>query len=842
MAEMRKRRRLPAFLFVILLLIGFTVSTISVQHAYAEGNKSNQTESENKMDSLKDQMLGESFSNEGKDPSYLEKTLAKLFTGFTDFLIHVLSLKDYNELIFNQDNPSLILNTFDVGVFNVLNDFYSSFIGVSAYLAVIAVLAWAFIYMYKGNTFQGQSTLGGMTRGLIFYFLGLYLAGYLFQIVFFPNKVIVLFAIDGLYRATGWDVSQFDLLGIVAVEGVTSLPVAILYLVMAVCIGMMNYQYAMRMVTLLFLMVIFPWVSYASIFPGNQKAMDLWFRELASQVFIQAGHALGYALFVAVLVNDANFWVLFAFLIGMPTLTSLIRLLFGAPGGGTVKGGLGGGTLAAMTMMVKGISGGFGNNGGGNMLNLGANGIGKNSSSIAGGAGAMAGAGLSSGLNQAINNAGALNAPSFNGMNNGALNAPSFNGMNSGAVPGYSMNGAGSSAGQGIESGFDFAGESGNDGQSFNSGLRAATASRGLKGGAAYAIGSTSSKMSSGLKSGANKALKGAPTAILGAAGFIAGSALTGNFGGGFVGASLGAKSAGFMKQHVGAAGGALKEGIAGWREYRKDNPITQVEPAPHPLALPPKSGDPLLALPAGVGMSPGRGPLELPGIVHTPLADNSGVMVNRTQDKNMFPTFPSPMNPSGSLEGHSGGSGMASSFDYGPIPPLESPGSGGMGGEGMGFSFGDRGVGSEDSGPQGSITSPSGNGAANIPSSHNVQGSAPIPNGVERSSSVSGSVSNRTPDLSDPRSTQGPTSSNTDNSQLSTSKRTLTGGPVRNNDTGAVGSGHNSNSGSYNNGSIPSIGQDSSRVVNPPVQSAGPSRTISEGVKGQVSDGGHSN
>ncbi|SEB27588.1 hypothetical protein SAMN03159332_6253 [Paenibacillus sp. 276b] len=595
----RKGTGLSMRLILALLIfsIGILLPSIS-GFAHAETSTPEQV-ADGPTDQIRDGVFGERL-DEAEDPGYLERQLAGLIINFAEFIRKALGLKDLNELIFLKGSENLIFNTFDSSIFSIIVDFFNSFLTVSAWLAVLSILAWAFMIMFKGGTQQGQLSINSMSEGFVIYFVGLNLGGYMYKLVFSANYLVVLWAIDGLKMATGWDVTQVNILDIMTSE-TKSLGQAALIILIVFCVGMLNYQYALRLATLIFLMVIFPWVLYRCTTPGSQKVLDEWFREFAAQVFTQAGHAIGYAIFIAILAKQPSFWILLVFLVGMPTITSLVRIPIGAKGGGTVGGGFGMGTAMAVQGIVKGLRGK--GSGGKNAPPSNNNGIMPSDSFGATPATADALSPVSS--------------PSFNTMAGGASNlapaAPGKGGstkLNTGSRIGPSAN---SSSGSRTPSGGS---------SQPSSPLRNFVESRGGVVGLAKTGGAMAGKAAGAV------ARKSAIAAGAGA-GFIAGSALTGSMSGGFVGAALGSQGVAKLEQGAGAVAKGIKGLSQSYQSYRTENPIQETQMAQAPLALPMGSSPPL-ALPAGPGVQPGgtNRPLELSGPVHTPLQDQGGVMV----------------------------------------------------------------------------------------------------------------------------------------------------------------------------------------------------------------------
>ncbi|MET1174554.1 hypothetical protein [Paenibacillus amylolyticus] len=639
---------------LLILSIGILLPSLS-GFAHAETSPPEEA-ADGPTNQIRDGVFGERL-DDAEDPGYLERQLAGLIINFAEFIRKVLGLKDLNELIFLKGSENLIFNTFDSSIFSIIVDFFNSFLTVSAWLAVLSIIAWAFMIMFKGGTQQGQLSINSMSEGFVIYFVGLNLGGYMYKLVFSANYVVVLWAIDGLKMATGWDVTQVNILDIMTSE-TKSLGQAALIILIVFCVGMLNYQYALRLATLIFLMVIFPWVLYRCTTPGSQKVLDEWFREFAAQVFTQAGHAIGYAIFIAILAKQPSFWILLVFLVGMPTITSLVRIPIGAKGGGTVGGGFGMGTAMAVQGIVKGLRGK--GSGGKNAPPSNNNGIMPSDSFGATPATADAMSPVSS--------------PSFNTMAGGASNlAPAAPGKGTGAKFGAgSRIGSDMNSSRGTGSSSQPASRGTGNSSQPASPLRSFVESRGGVVGLAKTGGAMAGKAAGAV------ARKTAIAAGAGA-GFIAGSALSGSMSGGFVGAALGSQGVAKLEQGAGAVAKGIKGLSQAYQSYRAENPIQETQMAQAPLALPMGSSPPL-ALPAGPGVQPGgtNRPLELAGPVHTPLQDQGGVMVTSKGGAGSpvqgSPSFPGRPNMSGQSLGHPSIPGGGGKRNPGSIPNSPNP------------------------------------------------------------------------------------------------------------------------------------------------------------------------
>jgi hypothetical protein len=588
-----KSKFVPVF-FVFLLLSIVATPFMLNGVAFAEGAAT---------DHIKQQIGGDEIEKQD-DTGYMEEMLAEIIVAIPKFLVEVLHLQDMDELIFGAGSDK-IMGTFDEEVWNVTSDFYNVFMEASNYLLVFAVVVWGYLIIFRGSSAQGQSVISEMAKGILIYVFGIYLAGYIFDIVFEANAIIIELAKSGLEKTTGWNPEDFKMLTMFEMS-TESVPEALLLLFIAFSIGLLNFQYAVRMVVLMFLIIIFPLCAYASIFPGAQKTLDTWFREFCSQVFTQSGHALAYALFLSLLYSHTSFWILIAFLISMPTVSGMIRIVFGAPGAGTFGGGSGLGSLKAMKTIMHGIT----NRGKGAKLQS------------------------ESGSNQAVSNA----------VSNGSIATA---GVSDGSTGFGLATGAPNPLANFFQNGDTKASyKSGGEGATFSDFAQANGGKNGLaKSAAAVALGTATRATAMGTKAAVSGAVGGAA--------YVVGTALTGSeefgssaalFAGKKFGTPLANAGGKVMKgayQSVRNAAGQVRNSF---KEFMKDKPIVEVEKPP--LALPPGSSAPQLALPVPPDAPPVN-QAKLPGTYETPLADGGGVMINQTPTPRVpIVDFPQPPRP----------------------------------------------------------------------------------------------------------------------------------------------------------------------------------------------------
>ncbi|MEW6771827.1 MAG: hypothetical protein AB1330_10640 [Bacillota bacterium] len=149
-------------------------------------------------------------------------------------------------------------------------------------------------------------------------------------------------------------------------EEARSLGNAIVACVAVLSVGVINWQYIMRKISIALLLGLLPLVAVVSIPPCNRGALGVWLKELVSNIFLQSAHAAALA-FLILLVHAlpsgaAAFWTKLAALVGLMSVASLVRRVIGADsfGSGMATGigaAFGLGTFFAMSGMLGGRGG-----------------------------------------------------------------------------------------------------------------------------------------------------------------------------------------------------------------------------------------------------------------------------------------------------------------------------------------------------------------------------------------------------------------------------------------------------------------------------------------------------
>lgn len=119
---------------------------------------------------------------------------------------------------------------------------------------------------------------------------------------------------------------------------------AIAFIVVAATIMtfLLNYQYIMRAIMLMVLLVMFPVCCTLTIFPKFRHSLQTWWDEFLVNMILPVGHALALGLFFLLLhysSTGVSVWVIIAYFFGLPTIAALVRKLVMPEYQGGMKGG-----------------------------------------------------------------------------------------------------------------------------------------------------------------------------------------------------------------------------------------------------------------------------------------------------------------------------------------------------------------------------------------------------------------------------------------------------------------------------------------------------------------------
>jgi len=300
-----------------------------------------------------------------------ERLAGSLVMAIPNWLIKVIGLYDPIELIYMTDldepppgrenlpQPQYeywhIFSSNEMEALDVFFAGLSRFVPLS--LVVVLVAMGLFVLYASANP---ESKIGfrecllGFLSGLLLLKFGPYLLGFVFDVNYAIVKQFEYIA--GPYLGKSFLASIYN-------ENTASLGSAIVAFVAVFSVGLLNWQYTMRKLTIMLLVGLLPIVAVVSIPPSRRRCLGIWFSEFIAAVFLQAAHAAALTLMILVLNHLGNssqeFWVKLATIFGLTGMAGLFRRVVGADtlgAGNTLGAGIGAalgmGALFAMGRML----------------------------------------------------------------------------------------------------------------------------------------------------------------------------------------------------------------------------------------------------------------------------------------------------------------------------------------------------------------------------------------------------------------------------------------------------------------------------------------------------------
>lgn len=345
------KKYLVSFLLVFIL-------AISTSPVFAETDLSNMLGTEEEIAELNQEVdYGESFT-------------ASIVKGLARGIMNVFHLQDPNTLIFQRtpvdENGNYVLSDGEIPVEDMIHGLFTQseimgMVSLQGYIlefipyALILILLAIALLLLKQSFFgdpmaYAKSSLEGIIFGAIMFSFSLYLVDLLFK----TNT----FAVDVFWDMIPEAMRGVDFLDIMFKPSSKSLIHALTGLYGVITIGTFNFQYAMRHFMLYGLIGLLPIVSIVSIIPERREALIMAFKEIASGIFTNAGHAGAFSIFIPYLYYAHNIWAVFAGLAGINTMAMFIRMMFGLEGlnnntnAGRVGNMMGLGSIVGMTALV----------------------------------------------------------------------------------------------------------------------------------------------------------------------------------------------------------------------------------------------------------------------------------------------------------------------------------------------------------------------------------------------------------------------------------------------------------------------------------------------------------
>jgi hypothetical protein len=246
----------------------------------------------------------------------------------------------------NDNGAITTFDTFTDKEWSTITNFYNAIGGMIPLELVLAVIFMGIIYWFQTINPESKVNLRSCIVGLFVAMVLLYMGGYMFSFIFDINKLIV----GQFYSVIASNISGGTsfLTAFIGMAQDGYIGSAILFLFAIFSIGVLNWQYVLRKIMIALLIILLPVVAVVSIV--KREVLGLWFKELMSNVFLQAAHAAVLAFLISLsLAYGATtggplathqFWFSLVAIASLPVITSIIRRVFGLESYGGVAGGL----------------------------------------------------------------------------------------------------------------------------------------------------------------------------------------------------------------------------------------------------------------------------------------------------------------------------------------------------------------------------------------------------------------------------------------------------------------------------------------------------------------------
>jgi hypothetical protein len=329
------------------------------------------------------------YEDEDNKPGLMERTLSDVLIGAANFLIKSFGMKDVTLLVFGK-NPestsdgflqggtedlrsSLYLGVFSEGMMNAIDAIYTALERFIPYPIFIALILIAFLLLWHGYTGEGRTKAKDYATafvvGLISLRFGVYLWNFIATIVSWFTDLIWAVMVDyglqpGLFLNTIWGTGEAGYDNMVSYRGFI---VSILVLLAALMTAKLNYDYTIRSINLMLLIITFVPCCIMTLFPRYRNALQTWWDQFVANMILPLAHALALGLFFLLLhfsSEGISNWVIVAYLFGFSSIQNLVQRLLGVEQPDSRAGrALGFGTILAMSKMFSGKKSNSVNNG-----------------------------------------------------------------------------------------------------------------------------------------------------------------------------------------------------------------------------------------------------------------------------------------------------------------------------------------------------------------------------------------------------------------------------------------------------------------------------------------------
>lgn len=260
-----------------------------------------------------------------------------------------------------------ILGVFDTGMTEAIDALYSVFELFLPFPLIIALLLIGGLMLYRGMTADGRTDAKDYVKAFIVALLSLRFGYYLWTFVAYLVNTFTdiiwatleAFGVKGnLFLNMIWGTGLEGYQNLVSMQGLAIAAIVVSATLMTFAL---NYQYAVRSIMLMVLVVLFPVACTLTVFPRFRHSLQIWWEEFVSNMILPVAHAVALGLFFLLLHFSSlgvSVWIIIAYFFGLPTVTNLVRKLVGtaeSSGGrwGSMAGIAGLAGIASLGKMLK---------------------------------------------------------------------------------------------------------------------------------------------------------------------------------------------------------------------------------------------------------------------------------------------------------------------------------------------------------------------------------------------------------------------------------------------------------------------------------------------------------
>lgn len=246
------------------------------------------------------------------------------------------------------------LHTFSENEFIGIAYLYDTFNKLIPFPMMLALIIIAYNILLGGSSGQHRTGMKALFEGIVLFLVLTKSGPLIWNLVFDLNN----FFVDLVRTALG-GIIQGGFLQSLYFSSPLSVGTAIITVASVSMLGVLNWQYIVRKITLGILIVLYVIMSFLVMFPGKRQAWNIWLKLFVSTVFLQAVHALTFGFFLIFIRSNLGqtqgFITSLVCLFSLTTISGVIQqVVLGddKPGlAGTLSRGVGIPALAATAML-----------------------------------------------------------------------------------------------------------------------------------------------------------------------------------------------------------------------------------------------------------------------------------------------------------------------------------------------------------------------------------------------------------------------------------------------------------------------------------------------------------